>query len=87
MRTAYLDFTSAFRYTQCVVTLRAGVVSVVLILKLSCLFNDKLFPRLNKLYEFCILPLSGTYIFRQCTIYNDNVRYHADIVNITHLNK
>ena len=87
MRTAYLDFSSAFRYSQCVVTLRAGVVSVALILKLSCLFDYKLFPRLHNLDKLGIFPLSCAYILRQSTINNEKIRNKSKVVNIGHINK
>ena len=87
MRTTYLDFTSALGYSQRVVTLRAGVVSVVFVLKLSCLFDNELFPGLNELNELCIFPLSCADILRQSTEYNDNVRYCAEIVDKRHIDK
>ena len=87
MRAAYLDFTSAFWYSQCVVALRAGVVSVALILKLSCLFDYKLFPRSHKLNKLGIFPLSCAYILRQSTINNEKIWNHTKIVNIGHINK
>lgn len=87
MRAAYFYFTSAFGYSQCVVALRAGVVSVVFILKLSYLFDYELLPWLNDLKEFCIFSLSCRNIFRQSTPYNNDIRNHPDVMKVGYINK
>lgn len=87
MRAAYSDFASALRHSQCVVTLRAGIVSVVLILKLFYLFDYKLLPGLNNLEEFRIFSLSCRNIFRQSAPYDNDIRNHPDVMKIGHINK
>ena len=87
MRTAYLDFSSAFGYSQSVVALGARVVSVVFILILFCFLDNKFFPWLNKLDKLGVFPLSCADILRHSTINNDDVRYRTKIVNIGYINK
>ena len=87
MRAAYPDFSSAFGYSESIVTLGARIVSVAFILILSCFLDNKSFPGLNEFDKLGVFPLSCTDILRQGTTYNDDIRYHPEVMNIGHIDK